>query len=81
VSTPNKYEPSTNTGLVPPPHCPHCSTQLDEVGFYQWTAQISMGLTVMLCMYCPNEECRKILGTNILLAPMAKEQSSIVGPH
>jgi hypothetical protein len=43
--------------------------------------QVAIGLSMMLCMYCPNTECRKIIGTQILIIPHAEEQGSIVGPH
>jgi hypothetical protein len=78
MSTPNKYSPATN---VPPPRCPYCSTDLPMVGTYQWTTQISVGLGVLLCIFCPNAECRKIIGTQILVIPHAAEEHSIVGPH
>ena len=77
MSTPNKYAAETN---VQAPRCPYCSTILMEVGTYQWTKQIAVGIGVMLCMFCPNAECRKIIGTQILIVPHAEERS-IVGPH
>jgi hypothetical protein len=76
MSTPNKYSPATN---VQPPRCPYCATDLNEVCTFQWTKQVQMGLGLMLCMYCPNMECHKIIGTQILLVPHAEER--IVGPH
>jgi hypothetical protein len=78
MSAPNKYAPETN---LQPPRCPYCSADLLEVSTYQWTKQVAVGLGVMLCMFCPNVECRKIIGTQILLVPHAEEQHSIVGPH
>lgn len=77
MSTANKYAPQTN---VQAPKCPYCSIELPEVGTYQWVKQIAGGLGVMLCIYCPNAECRKILGTQIMIVPHAEEHS-IVGPH
>jgi hypothetical protein len=78
MSTANKYDPETN---VQPPHCPHCSQMLVGICTYQWEMQVSVGLGIMLAMYCPNPECRKIIGTQILVVPHAQEHSSIVGPH
>jgi hypothetical protein len=78
MSTPNKYSPEVNVQL---PRCPHCSAALEAMCSYQWEMQISIGISFMLCMYCPNPECRKILGTQILVVPHAREQSPIVGPH
>jgi hypothetical protein len=77
MSTPNKYSPETN---VQPPHCPHCSKPLEAMCSYQWAMQISVGLGLMLAMYCPNPECRKILGTQIMIVPHAQE-SAIVHPN
>ena len=78
MATPNKYAPETN---LQPPHCPYCSYVLEGICTYQWTTQVSIGLGVMLAMYCPNPECRKIIGTQILVVPHAEERGSIVGPH
>lgn len=78
MSTANKYAPETN---VQPPHCPHCSKMLEGIATYQWTMQVSVGLGVMLAMYCPNSECRKIIGTQILIVPHAEEQGMIHPPH
>jgi predicted cobalt transporter CbtA len=78
MSVPNKYAPETN---VLPPRCPHCAADLETVRTYQWTTQVAIGMGVLLCMYCPNAECRKILGTQILVVPHAQESSHIVGPH
>lgn len=77
MSTANKYSPQTN---VLPPRCPHCDAELLEVATYQWVKQLAGGLGVMLCMYCPNAECRRILGTQIMIVPQAEERA-IVGPH
>ena len=77
MSTPNKYSPETN---VLPPRCPHCAAELPEVSAYQWAKQIAIGMGVTLCIYCPNLECRKILGTTILIVPHAQEASGIVRP-
>jgi hypothetical protein len=78
VSTANKYAPATNLQV---PHCPYCSTKLDGVCTYQWTTQVSVGLGLLLAMYCPNAQCLKIIGTQIMIVPHAMEESSIVGPH
>lgn len=79
MSTPNKYQPTTN---VPPPRCPYCAQDLLEVGAYQWSKQVSVGIAITLCIYCPNLECRKVLGTNTLVVPHAVEDPSrIVPPH
>ena len=77
MATPNKYAPDAN---VQPPHCPYCNHVLAEISAYNWTLQVAMGLGVMLAIYCPNAECRKIIGTQILIVPHAEERS-IVGPH
>ena len=76
MNTPNKYAPETN---VLPPRCPHCSTDLPEVRTYQWIKQLGQGLAIMLCIYCPNAECRKVISTQILIVPHAEERS-IVAP-
>jgi hypothetical protein len=78
MATPNKYAPAAN---VQPPRCPYCSTPLSEVSCYSWTMQVAIGLSMMLCMYCVNPDCRKIIGTQILIIPHAEEQGAIVGPH
>lgn len=77
MSTSNKYAPETN---VQPPHCPYCSQVLVAMCTYQWAMQVSVGLGIMLAMYCPNPECRKVIGTQIMIVPHAEERS-IVGPH
>ena len=77
MSIPNKYAPETN---VQAPHCPYCSTKLTGVCTYQWTTQVSVGLGILLAMYCPNAECLKIIGTQIMIVPHAEERT-IVGPH
>jgi hypothetical protein len=77
MATPNKYAPETN---VQPPRCPYYSTDLIGVCTYQWTTQVAIGLGVMLAMYCPNAECRKIIGTQILVVPHAQEERSILAP-
>jgi hypothetical protein len=78
MSTANKYAPAVN---LQPPGCPYCSTPLPEVSTFQWVKQIGGGLGVMLCIYCPNADCRKIMGTQIMIVPHAEEQHSIAGPH
>ena len=75
--TPNKYSPQTN---VQPPRCPYSSTDLLEVNAYQWTKAIAIGMGVTLCIYCPNVDCRKMLGTQILIVPHAEEASMIARP-
>ena len=77
MTTPSKYSPDVNAQV---PRCPHCAHDLDAMCSFQWEMQISIGISFMLCMYCPNAECRKILGTQILVVPHAQERS-IVGPH
>lgn len=77
MATPNKYSAKTN---VQPPRCPYCAQDLVAVCTYQWTTQVAIGMGVMLAMYCPNEACRKIIGTQILIVPHAEERS-IIGPH
>lgn len=77
MSTTNKYSAETN---VQPPRCPHCSTDLIGMCTYQWTTQVAIGMGIMLAMYCPNTDCRKILGTQILIVPHV-EDPSIVRPH
>jgi hypothetical protein len=77
MSTPNKYAPAAN---VQPPRCPYCDTELPEVSTYQWVKQLTNGLGITLCVYCPNAECRRIIGTQIMIVPHAEERS-IVGPH
>lgn len=77
MSTPNKYAPAAN---VQPPRCPYCSHDLAEVSCYSWSMQVAIGLSMMLCMFCPNQECRKIIGTQILIIPHAQEESAIARP-
>lgn len=77
VTTPNKYSPQTN---VLPPRCPYCSQDLTEIARYEWTAQIAMGMVIILAVHCPNAECRKLLQSQIMIVPHAQE-SAIVPPH
>lgn len=76
MATPNKYSPETN---VQPPRCPYCSTPMPEISTYQWTKAVAMGIGVILAAYCPNAECSKLIGTQILLVPHADE-GTIVRP-
>lgn len=80
MSTPNKYTPTAN---VQPPRCPHCSADLPEVSTYQWTKQIAQGegVVITLAIYCPNSECRKLMGTQMLIVQHAEEQGVIRPPH
>ena len=78
MTTTSKYSPETN---MQPPNCPHCGKSLEAMCTYQWATQVSVGLGLLLAMYCPNPECRKIIGTQIVIVPHAEERSSIVGPH
>ena len=78
MSTPNKYQPETN---VQPPRCPHCKGDLVELGTYQWTTQIAIGLSIILAVCCPHADCRALLQSQIMIIPHAQEQGSIVAPH
>lgn len=77
MSTATKYAPETN---AQPPRCPYCSQPLPEVSCYSWSMQVAIGISMMLCMYCPNTDCRKIIGTQIMIIPHAEEQSGLVRP-
>lgn len=77
MSTPNKYQPPIN---VPPPHCPHCGTAIDEIRTFQWTKQLGIGVALIFCTYCPSAECLKLIGQQILVVPNAQEQSAIARP-
>ena len=74
MTTPNKYQPATNTPLLekpelpPPPCCPHCGTELPAVSCYAW----NFGPYMIQCVYCANPECRKILTMQILLVAQAE---------
>lgn len=59
------------------PLCPHCETQLDEMGGHQWLLQMTNGLLLVLAAYCPH--CRKGLGFQTLILPPGK--SGIVPPN
>lgn len=80
MSTPNKYQPDSNTP-IPVPCCPHCGQDLPEVSTYQWTKQIAQGVVITLAIYCPNAECRKLMGTQMLIVQHAEEQGMIHPPH
>ena len=77
MSTANKYAPAVN---VQPPRCPYCQTPLPEVNTYQWTKQTAAGLVITLCIYCPNTECSRMMGTQMLIIPHAEEGSMIARP-
>jgi hypothetical protein len=77
MSTPNKYSPENN---VQPPRCPHCSGELLEVSTYQWTKQISTGLALILSVYCPVAECRKLLSSQVFIVAGAAEETRIARP-
>ena len=64
MSTPNKYNPSNN--VPTPPNCPHCSQPLPTLTCYQWTMQMAAGLVQVLVTHCPNETCRKVLGSPVI---------------
>lgn len=78
MSTANKYSPEVN---VQTPNCPHCSQPLEAMCSFQWSMQLAIGVAIMLCMYCPNPECKKVIGTQILVVPGAQEPSRIASPH
>lgn len=76
MSTANRYSPQTN---VLPPRCPHCAGDLTQIGNYQWERQLANGVAIMLALYCPNAECRKLLQSQIMIVPAAQE-TGIVRP-
>ena len=75
MTTPSKYSPNSN---VLPPRCPHCAADLTVISKFQWSAQIAIGMTIIFAVYCPNAECRKVLGTQIMLVPAAEEKESLL---
>jgi len=66
VSTPNRYEPESNTGAtpVPLPCCPHCGEEIPGCALYNWVAP---GPSQIFCIYCPNMACRKVLHMQIVM--------------
>jgi hypothetical protein len=63
---------------LPLPCCPHCGGELAAVGHFMWQAQNA----VILCVYCPHQECRKVLETAIIVSGgPAAEPSRIASPH
>jgi hypothetical protein len=73
------YANSTNNAPLPP-RCPYCATDMPEISCYNWNMQVAMGLGVILAIYCPNGDCRKLIGTQILLVPHQSEESALVRP-
>lgn len=68
---------STSEGIpsIPLPRCPHCCAELDGVGCFNWAHPSG----AIICVYCPNLECRKVLTMNIVL--VAPEQSRVRVPN
>lgn len=86
MSTPNKYDPPTNTpqeveSPMPLPRCPHCSHDIEMPALYNWTAQHGQLTQIILTVYCTNLECRKILGTQIMMAAEQPAEPRIQRPH
>jgi len=83
MNAPNKYDPPSNTPLLeelPPPCCPHCSKALPSVNCYQWVIELQAGMALVLSIYCPNFECRKLLHTQVMIAPKGEEPGRIARP-
>lgn len=78
MSTPNKYQPATNTmpeQTLMPPKCPYCGEEMPGIRVHQWIAK---GFLIMAA-FCPNDECRKAF--NFEMFPTAGEPSRIASPH
>lgn len=59
---------------IPVPACPHCGEDLPILGTFQW----SQPPFIILCLYCPNLECRKTL--KFALVPVAPEEGRVIEP-
>ena len=44
------------------PHCPFCNAELAAVGYFNWRASG----WIILCVHCPEENCRKVLHIQVL---------------
>lgn len=75
MSTPNKYAPASNTP-PPLPTCPHCKAELPTLALFSW----QMPSWVIMSVYCPNQECRAVLYTQVLPLDMQPEASRIEMP-
>jgi len=53
---------TTETTAVPGPCCPHCGADLLAVSYFHWEA----GDWLILCVYCPEEKCRKTIHLQML---------------
>jgi hypothetical protein len=60
---------TTQETLPAPPHCPHCSATLAELGLYHWVTP----QWLVLAMHCPS--CRKLLHMQSI--PIAPPESAL----
>ena len=66
---------------APLPRCPYCSTDLEMPALFNWSFSSGPLTQLVLCVYCSNLECRKILGTQVVMAANAGEEPRISRPH
>lgn len=76
MTTPNKYEPQSNTEPMPLPCCPYCAAEIPGLALFHWQC----GPWVIMCCYCPNQECRKCLTFQVVPVGVAGEESRIQVP-
>lgn len=57
------------------PCCPHCGKDIPAVAHYMWQGATA----VFLCVYCPHDECRKVLEMAIVI--QQGDESRIASPH
>lgn len=66
----------------PLPRCPHCGTELEMPALYNWSFNSGPLTQLVLSVYCSNLECRKILGTQVVMAAnQSAEAPRIQRPH
>ena len=66
---------------IPLPCCPHCGQDLEAPALYNWTVNHGPLTQIILSVYCPNIDCRKVIGTQVLMAAEQPAEPRIQRPH
>lgn len=65
---------------LPLPRCPHCGTELENPALYNWQFNSPPLTQIILAVYCSNLECRKIIGSQIMMASAQPEEPRVMRP-